>query len=172
MSQGVMTSYDNVMDGIVEYNKKNLEGQRSMDDDSIRSIHFPVTLAEVKVPHTVNYGESLELDVVIESDESLPVQLSFVAINVSQQPVMCWHSSRSTQNVCIQPGRQVFRIKIDHVLLHDGTYKYTFNASRLGGIEHVVWYARVGEFNVVSDYRPVGDIPYLPMASRWEQIFG
>lgn len=172
MDRGVMTHYDDVMDGIVQYNKKNFEGQRAGDDDSVRSIYPPVTFAEVSVAATTEYGQPLEIEVVIESTESLPIQLSFFATNVSQQPVICWHSSRSDQQFSLCPGRQTFRITIDPLLLHDGTYKYTLNASRLGGIEHIIWYTRVGEFTVSSRFRPVGNIPYLPDTSHCQHIVG
>ncbi len=172
MDHGAMVRYDNVLDGIVEYNKKNFQSHRACDDDSMRAIYPPIKFAEVKVPPDVKYGQPFQIEITIESTGALGVHLSFTAINVSQQPVMCWTSRRSDEKYSVQKGWQTFRITIDPLLLHDGIYKYSFNMVRLGGIEHVVWYMRAGEFTVTSDCGPVGNIPYLPNVSNCGYVAG
>lgn len=164
MERGDMTTFHDPLEGIVAYNQKNFESKRDQDDDRLEVVYPPVTYARVKIlTPRVEYGGRFEVEVDIESEELLQdVCLSFTAVNVSQQPSMCWYTRRGSRTYDLRPGRQSFRFTIDPLLLHDGTYKCSFNAAQRSSIEHVVWHQRIGEFIVTSNYRPVGNIPYLP----------
>lgn len=164
LEHGNLTLYKDPLEGIVAYNDRNFLSNRASDDDSIREIYAPIVSADINVlTREIQFGGPMEFEAVIESISAVEdVVMSFVAVNVSQLPVMCWHSTRSQETFRIHRGKQSLRFKIDPLMLHDGTYKFTFNVARTGTVNHLIWFVRVGEFHVRSDCRPVGNIPYLP----------
>ena len=164
MTLGNIEIFDDVTKGIGAYDAQNATTDLANDDRAVRQIYPPVTGAEIQIiTDKIAYGEDLEIEIQVDSEEDIgSAVLSFVAYDHSEKPVMCWHSSQNDTQVTIKRGRQSIRICIAPLLLASGTYSYTFNMSRPGSIEHLVWYHHVGTMKVTSPYQPVGQIPYLP----------
>ena len=83
----------------------------------------------------------------IDCASAIPdVILSFTAVNLSEQPVMCWHSTRRADRLDLKQGRQRLTFRITPLLLNNGDYYWNFNATRRGSIEHFIWFMRAGRF--------------------------
>ena len=169
MTHGNIEIFDDISKGIRAYDEQNATTALANDDRAVRQIYAPITRAEIQIiTDEIVYSEVLEIEVQVDSEEDIDsVLLSFVVYDHSEKAVMCWHSSQNETQVTIKRGRQSIRICIAPLLLASGTYSYTFNMSRRGSIEHLVWYHHVGTMNVTSPYRPVGQVPYLPRTNDY-----
>ena len=126
-------------------------------------VYPPVRSARLLIhEQDIQYGGRLEVTVEIDAAHDIPdVVFSFTAVNLKEQPVMCWHTSRHPKTFDIKEGLQRFRFSVAPLLLHDGAYQWNFNMTRRAGIEHTIWFMRAGQFTVRSNHRPIGDIPYI-----------
>ena len=166
MRRGIAELYPDVSQGVAAYNRENTLSIQSADDEveHFRSVYPPVTAADVKLRNVViPYAGSLSVEVAIECQEDIvDVVLVFSAVNVSGQMVMAWHTGRSREVRTLRAGRNRIQFSVNPLLLHEGIYRWHFNLVRRGIIEHLVWFNNGGSFSVTSDFRPVGEIPYLP----------
>ena len=161
--------YDNVMDGISAYlDDSQLDQSEGAEGGRVTAVYPPIHAVEVRQSDLIcQYGGSLTLTITIDADAALPdVNISLVAVNRSQQAVMCWHSSREGRTFNIFPGRQCLTLEISPLFLHDGEYTWHMGLTPRGTVNHCVWFRNYLKFKVVSGAQPLGDIPYLPRASR------
>lgn len=49
-------------------------------------------------------------------------------------------------------------------------YEWDFNATCQGSIEHIIWFMHAGRFTVTSEFRPLGNIPYIVDTSHCELV--
>jgi lipopolysaccharide transport system ATP-binding protein len=173
MRSGQAIIFSDVSAGISEYNRANSEAsQQWMDGGKVIAIYPPVSQATVQILHPeVQYGGLLEVEVEIYCEFELPdVTFSFTAVNMNEQTVMAWHTSRRPDRIDLIKGRQIARFGIQPILLHDGTYRWSFSISKKNSIEHTVWMMRAGNFKVTSPYRTLGDIPYIAVSTYFEIV--
>ena len=172
LRQGVAEFFETPADGIAAYSSEMVTGCDGNDGGRIEEVYTPIRRAQVHLPAApAQYGRPFLVEVDIESDTEISDAIfSFTAVNPAEQPVMCWHTSRHPGRLALRKGLQRLRIEIDPLLLHDGEYHWNFNATRRGSIEHFIWFMRAGHFQVVSDYRPIGNIPYLADTSKAELV--
>lgn len=164
MRSGAAEFFQEPVKGIAAYTQDNPSSETVWSDGGrVQAFYPPVSRVEVHLPSSrIRYGGGLTVEVLIECQEDIPdVVFSFTAVNLSEQPVMCWHTSRHAERLSLRPGTQRLRFTIDPLLLNNGDYYWNFNASRRGSIEHFIWFMRTGRFSVISEYRQVGNIPYL-----------
>ncbi|HAR96603.1 MAG TPA: ABC transporter ATP-binding protein [Deltaproteobacteria bacterium] len=164
MRQGNARLYEDTVRGIAAYHVDNpLSKGIWSDGGQVRTFYPPVCSVEVHLfESNVSYGGSLSVEVLIECLTDLPdVIFSFTAVNLSEQPVMCWHTSRRADRLDLHIGAQRVLFTISPLLLNNGDYYWNFNATRRGSIEHFIWFMRAGRFSVVSDFRQLGNIPYI-----------
>jgi len=173
LQQGRGQLFPSTTEGVDAYNKDTANSKsQAFDGGKVEAIYPPVRHARVRIlTPVVTYGArfSVELEIICE-EELTDVIFSFTAINLTEQPVMCWHTSRRPGQLALRRGRQFLRFQIEHLYLHDGTYRWSVNAARRGKIAHLIWYVRAGEFSVVSPFRPVANIPYLVDTSACELL--
>lgn len=168
MRKGCGELFHDPVTGVAAYDRENVATVSEWrDGGDIRIVYPPVRTAEVRLRNEqVRYSESLEVEVDIDCTSALSdVIFSFTAVNLSEQPVMCWHTTRHSGQLDLQAGRQRLNFRISPLLLNNGDYYWNFNASRRGSIEHFIWFMRAGRFSVTSAFRQVGNIPYLPDTS-------
>jgi lipopolysaccharide transport system ATP-binding protein len=168
MSKGMGELFLDPITGIACYDQANAGAFSELrDGGKVQIVYPPIRTAEIRLARDlVQYGESLEVEVEIDCAEPIDdVILSFAAVNLSEQPVMCWHTSRRAERLDLRAGRQRLTFRIAPLLLNNGDYYWNFNASQRGSIEHFIWFMRAGRFSVASAYRQVGSIPYLPDTS-------
>lgn len=173
MRSGQATIFSDPTEGIAAYNKENaVADDRVFGADKVEMVYPPVRSARLLIhEQDIQYGGRLEVTVEIDAAHDIPdVVFSFTAVNLKEQPVLGWHTSRHPKNFDIKEGRQRLHFSIAPLLLHDGTYHWNFSMIRRGGVEHKVWFMRAGEFTVRSHYRPLGDIPYIPDTRDCELI--
>lgn len=173
MQKGKAEVFHDPVQGISAYNQTNIcTDSRNGDSDKVEMVYPPVRSAQVRINNKlVRYGGRLEVEVDIEVEQGMQDAIfSFTAVNLKEQPVMCWHTSRHPKPLHLQEGRQRLTFAIDPLLLHDGTYQWNFNVARKGDIEHKIWFMRAGQFEVQSGHRPLGDIPYLADATQCELV--
>lgn len=165
MQKGEMTTYVDTNEGIEAYNRNNLSNSKLDQQEKVKSLLAPVTAVEVSLSNTdLAYGESLSVTVELESSAAVDdVELFFAAIDLNQKPVMCWSSTRCGHNIAISSGRQTFEFSIDQLTLHDGTYTWNLMIGKKESMERFVWMTHAGQFEVSSPFRPLSNIPYLPM---------
>ena len=173
MRAGVIELFADPVDGIAAYHAANsVSGAVWSDGGIVRELYPPILSVDVRLSSLrIEYGGCLTIEVDIEcADDIADILFSFTAVNISEQPVMCWHTSRHPGVVALRRGLQRLRFSISPLLLNNGEYHWNFNAIRRGSIEHCIWLMRCGSFWVTSDYRPVGNIPYLADPSMLELI--
>lgn len=171
MNRGQATLYHDTIEGINAYNEANTDSGTEPDDDgSVEAVYAPIRSTKVNImTPEVLYGGRLSVEVLIESETEISnAILSFVALNMNEQPVMAWHTSRNSRTIHLREGRQRIQFNIDPLLLHDGMYRYNFSISRPSSIEHLVWFMGCGGFIVTSDMQPIGNIPYLADTSDYD----
>ena len=171
MRRGVAELFDDPIEGIAAYNDDNTASNVDWrDGGKVEAVYPPVRKAEVRINNPqVRYGECLTVEVDIECTADVSdVVFSFTAVNTSEQPVMCWHTSRYPQRLSLQRGCQRLRLKINPLLLNNGDYHWNLNVAHRGSIENIIWFMRAGRFTVVSDFRPLGNIPYIADTSDFE----
>jgi lipopolysaccharide transport system ATP-binding protein len=168
MYKGQSKLFSDPIVGIAAYDQENIvTNPEWRDGGKVKIVYPPVHTAEVHLSKDrIEYGGSLEVEVDIDCVNTISdVIFSFTAVNLSEQPVMCWHSTRRLDQVDLQAGQQRLTFRIDPLLLNNGDYYWNFNATRRGSIEHFIWFMRAGRFSVVSSFRQIGNIPYLPDTS-------
>jgi lipopolysaccharide transport system ATP-binding protein len=173
MRHGKTEIFSNPIAGVSAYNQDNaIQDVGNKDSDRVEKVYFPVRSANARILNSeVTYGGCLDVEIEIEADQDIPdVIFSFTAVNLKEQPVMAWHTSRLSKAFDIHDGVQRLSFNIDPLLLHDGKYYWNFSMSRRGEIEHKIWFMRAGSFIVCSDYRPLGDIPYIPDSTKCEIV--
>jgi lipopolysaccharide transport system ATP-binding protein len=173
MRHGQAEIFNDPIEGVVAYNQDNaVEGGAGHSRDRVEMVYPPISRAVVCIPEQdVVYGGCLTVEVEIDASEDMQdIFFSFTAINLKEQPVMCWHTSRQPRPLNLCAGRQLLRFSIEPLLLHEGTYFWNFNMARKGSIEHTIWFMRAGKFRVNSAYRPLGDIPYLVEPKDFELV--
>lgn len=173
MRGGRVRLYADPIEGISAYHEANATSEIALSDGgSVREIYPPVLAVEMQlIPQSVVYGESLTVSIDIDCAGDIhDVLFSFTAVNLSEQPVMCWHTSRHPETLMLRKGRQCLRFCVSPLLLNNGQYYWNFNVTRRGSIEHIIWYMRCGTFHVTSNYRSVGNIPYIADASNLELV--
>ena len=173
MRAGAIELFADPVDGIAAYHAANsVSGAVWSDGGIVRELYPPILSVDVRLSSLrIEYGGCLTIEVDIEcADDIADILFSFTAVNISEQPVMCWHTSRHPGVVALRHGLQRLRFSISPLLLNNGEYHWNFNAIRRGSIEHCIWLMRCGSFWVTSDYRPVGNIPYLADPSMLELI--
>jgi lipopolysaccharide transport system ATP-binding protein len=173
MRRGAAEVFHDPIEGIAAYNQENVvQDVNYQDAGRIEIVYPPVRSAEVRILHTeVTYRGSLAVEVEIDANQDMPdVLFSFTAINLKEQPVMCWNTSRNRNFLDIHEGVQRLSFNIEPLLLHDGEYFWNFNMTRRGEIEHTIWFMRAGQFTVRSEYRPLGDIPYIADSKHCEIV--
>lgn len=164
MRSGRATIFSDPTEGIAAYNKENaVADDRECGADKVEMVYPPVRSARLLIhEQDIQYGGRLEVTVDIDAAHDIPdVVFSFTAVNLKEQPVMCWHTGRHPNTFDIKEGLQRLRFSVAPLLLHDGAYQWNFNMVRRGGIEHTIWFMRAGQFTVRSNHRPIGDIPYI-----------
>lgn len=173
MRRGEIKLFDNPIEGISAYNQDNAKsGNIQDDDDKIEAVHPPIRRVELSIQNPeICYGSCLSIEVEIECEEDVDdVVFSFTAVNPSEQPVMCWHTSRHPQRLDLHRGLQRLRFNIAPLLLNNGDYYWNFNATCQGSIEHIIWFMHAGRFTVTSEFRPLGNIPYIVDTSHCELV--
>jgi len=171
MKRGKAQNFSNPIDGIAVYNQENSALENTgFDGGKIQVTYPPVSRVSLSLmPKKVHYGKALTIEVTIECTDNLPdVIFSFTAVNNFEQPVMCWHSSRYPQKINLVKGSQLLRFTVNPLLLHDGEYAWNFCLTQREKIEHTIWYMRAGKFHVTSHFRPLGNIPYIPVTDHFE----
>ena len=172
MSAGSFLYFPDPVEGIFAYNQAMCENvdSKPVDGGGVFEIYPPIVSAKVEIlTPSVQYGESLEVALTIESTECLSeLTFSFTAVNQNEQPVMNWNLSRCKKSVRLEKGKSQFRFTINPLLLHDGRYRWNLWIGRKGSIEACIYAMRAGEFTVISPYKPIGDIPYLPQPVDYE----
>lgn len=171
MTRGKSKQFIDPVVGIAAYNHENsLLNSSTFETGKIEINYPPVNNVSLKVtPTEVCYGEPFTVEVEIQSSNHLTdIVFSFVAVNISEQPVMCWHSSRYSQKIDLIQGWQRLKFIINPLLLHDGEYTWNFCLTQRGKIDHIIWHMRSGYFRVTSEFRPLGNIPYLPSTQQLE----
>jgi lipopolysaccharide transport system ATP-binding protein len=171
LRSGKAELYENTSDGISAYQQDNLNGVGG-SVNSAQVFYPPVSRVKVNIiTPEVQYGESLIVDILIESEENIPnVSLSFSAVNDNEQPAMIWQSKRSGKVCDILQGKQMLKFKIEPLLLSNGIYRWNFNMLQIGSVGHKIWFMRAGHFTVTSPFRSSGTIPYMPDSKRFELI--
>ncbi len=163
--------FDNPLDGIEAYNQENSSLNNSvLETEKIEIIYSPISKVSLNVfPADICYGDSLTVEVEIESSSYLPeVVFSFVAVNSYEQPAMCWYSGQHKTQINLVKGSQILRFKIHPLLLHKGYYYYNFFMSQCKDMEHKIWYIHAGKFHVSSNFRPLNNTPYIPASDCFE----
>jgi homopolymeric O-antigen transport system ATP-binding protein len=171
MTRGKSQGFNNPMDGIAAYNQENsLLNNSTLETGKIEIIYPPISNVSFKLtPIEIRYSTPLTVEVEIECENDIPdIIFSFVAVSISEQPVMCWHSTRYPKKIDLIKGWQRLRFIINPVLLHQGEYTWNFCLTQRGKIEHIIWYMRAGHFHVTSQFRPLGNIPYIPSTDHFE----
>jgi lipopolysaccharide transport system ATP-binding protein len=172
MESGKLTLYKQTYEGITAYSEMNKHCfDANSDGGKVTVFYPPFCSVDVKVPETTQYGEALivEINLSLISEISDAI-LSFVAINLNEQPVMAWQTADCEKILTLPSGHQTLNFKISPLLLHPGEYHWNLSISRRGSIEHLVWFMRAGRFSVVRQGRPIGNIPYLPLTNEIELI--
>ena len=165
MRDGTARHFADPAAGIAAYLEE--AGERPQPAQSAVTAYYPpIQAVTIDLPNaSIDYGGRLIFEVDLQSAAAVPnVRFSFTATNDAEQTVFCWHSTRAGREFDIRPGRQRLRVSISPILLHEGVYRWGFNASPSGTIEHIVWFVKAGEFRVTSRFRPIGKIPYLAQA--------
>jgi lipopolysaccharide transport system ATP-binding protein len=173
MQQGKAVIFNDPIEGVSAYNQANtVVTDTSSAADRVEMVYPPILSTKVRIlDPELTYGDCLTIEVEIDAAQEMPdVIFSFTAINLKEQPVMCWHSSRHPYPFNIHPGHQRLSFSIEPLLLHDGTYFWNFNMARKGNMEHTIWFMRAGHFTVHSVFRPLGEIPYLADAKHCELV--
>lgn len=171
MRRGRAELFGMIHEGIAAYAEENAASSGAWSDGGrIEQLYPPISRAEIHLPAApIRYGESFQIEVEIESDADVSeIVFGFTAIDLAEQPVMCWHSSRHPAQIGLRRGLQRLRFQVRPLLLHEGRYHFNFSASRPGSVEHMIWYMRAGSFSVISDFRPLGNIPYIADSSLLE----
>jgi lipopolysaccharide transport system ATP-binding protein len=169
LKSGEMTLYHNVHEGIAAYNDMVSEDETTEESDGgkVTAFYSPIQSIGIRVPPVARYGKSLDVEIDIKSDENIDdCILSFALINRNEQVVMAFHTSNNQEKLRISTGRQMICLQIEPLCLHQGDYKWSLCMTRVGSIEHFVWYMRAGKITIERDGRPIGDIPYLPDATK------
>jgi lipopolysaccharide transport system ATP-binding protein len=170
MEQGIATLYNDVNNGIAQYNEQFRMSQPTEKDeeDTFRKIAGPITCATINLSkRTYLHGEPFQLTIELNSEARLPDPIYvFTAINQHNQMVMTIHTGRLKQCYEIIEGKQRITLSIPKLDLHEGVYRWHFNLAERGKIEHLIWYNNAGSFEVQSTMRPVSDIPYVPTPDR------
>lgn len=164
MDRGRIQVYDQPDRGISAYQSIFQSSAGCLKDGGpVTAVYPPIIDVEIDIlTPTVAWGGTLFIQVRVDCDSDLDeAVMSFSAVNSAEQPAMCWHTSRLDRAVRLPEGRQIIEIRISPLWLADGRYYWNFHASRKGSIQHVIWVQRGGIFTVVSDYRPLGDFPYI-----------
>jgi|694.fasta_scaffold05326_16 lipopolysaccharide transport system ATP-binding protein len=166
MEKGHFSFFQDVTEGIGAYNRamdaKFFESGR--ETTSFMKTNSPIEAAEVAVlTPEVNYGEAFEVSVKLNLSEDLrDVAFSFTAVDSSEQSVMNWNLNRHSIPVDLEKGICEFRFSIPELFLHDGIYRWNLWIGRNGSIEANLYAIRAGAFKVVSKFKPLSGIPYLP----------
>lgn len=169
MQRGAGELFTDPLAGIYAYEQENSQCIPEWRDGGRTQIVYPPVLtAEIRLrADQIQYGDSLEVEVDIDCASPIPdILMSFYAVNLSEQPAMCWHTTRRPDRIDLQSGRQRLTFRIAPLLLNNGDYYWSFSATRRGSIEHFIWFTRSGKFTVVSPFRQVGNVPYLPDTSE------
>jgi len=164
MRSGNAEFFPEPVKGIAAYQSASAASEATFSDGGrVKTVYRPVIRTEVIVHNPrIRYGECLSVEVQIECITDVPdVVFSFTAVNLSEQPVMCWHTSRRRDRLNLFKGTQRLLFRISPLLLNNGDYYWNFNAIRRGSIDHFIWFMHAGRFSVFSEYRQVGNIPYL-----------
>ena len=136
-------------------------------DGFAKAIYPPLTQVDVRVTErTVPYGGRLVIEADIFSADAVEdVIVSFSAVSDLEQTALAWSSIRSGRSLSLQAGAQRLRVLIEPLQLHEGAYRWNFHIRPRGSIDHIAWLMQAGEFRVTSDFAPMGNIPYLPLAA-------
>lgn len=170
LDRGQMKLFHDVHEGIAVYNSMVDQNAPGEDDDGGKVIatYPPVNSIEIQVPQSVQYGGELEVYLNVDVADNIPdANLSFILVNRNEQNVMCFNTANNPERVNLTVGRNLIKLKIHQLWLHQGEYKWSLNMSRQSSIEHFVWYMRAGTLSVLRNGRPIGDIPYLPDATGY-----
>jgi lipopolysaccharide transport system ATP-binding protein len=165
MRRGSAEIYEDVIKGVAAYDRDTSASDSVAEAcGRVEAVYPPVCSAKVRTPLSAVYGGRLQIEVEIDcAEEVSDVVFSFTAVNLSEQPVMCWHTSRDSRQFDLCAGIQMLTFNIEPLLLNNGDYYWNFNVTRKGAIEHLVWFMRAGRFTVSSEFRTIGNIPYLPL---------
>lgn len=172
MHRGAFELYKDPAAGISAYNQAMQDSMTEGTEDggSVFEIYPPIINASVRLLKSdVEYGSSLDIEISFECSAPLEnMTLSFTAVNQNEQPVMNWNLSRSEKRVRLESGNSIFRFRIAPIYLHDGKYLWNLWVGRVGSIEACIYAMRAGHFNVVSRFKPISNIPYLPSPDHFE----
>lgn len=171
MRKGEGEWFDDSIAGIAAYSKENELTSSTLDGGGrVEAIYPPVLSAQVRLgENEIQYGGAFTLEVDVESAEHVEeLILSLSVTNLAGQTVMNWQSDRNSKNISLVRGKQTVRIHISPLLLHQGSYSCDFSAVRPGSLEHCIWFFQVAEFVVRANFRPCGEIPYLPLVEDCE----
>lgn len=166
MDHGNLRLFDDINLGIGAYNDamiRNIHSKGS-NKDGIFEFYSPIKSALVNIETPIaEYGGEFVVCIQLElSDQLDDINLSFTALNQNEQAVMNWNLSRSGKSVRLDAGKQEFRLRIEHLHLHEGVYYWSIQIGQRGSIKANLYGVRVGKFTVRSPFKPISNIPYLP----------
>jgi hypothetical protein len=155
MRNGRHTHYRNTVDGIAAYFDANEAGPLAVRDGQVNVFYPPVTAFEASVLEagSIEYGGRLSLELNIVSERPVSGALfSFTLVDQQHRAVMCWSSERGGRPVDLEMGKQLIRLHIDPLLLHEGLYTWNLSMRRQDSIENLIHLTRAGEVKVKSRF--------------------